>query len=141
MALTVDYVTRLFENLSNGKTNAFFDRVVDDVHWTVMGTHPLAGVYNSKADFLNHTFERLDKILKGGSVVMKLDHIYVSDDTAIVEMTSTSTTALNGRPYAQRYCWVTRFVDGLIVEVRAYLDSVLVQQVIDENERATTTTS
>ena len=56
MALTLDYVTRLFENLSNGKTNAFFDRVVDDVHWTVMGTHPLAGVYNSKADFLNHTF-------------------------------------------------------------------------------------
>jgi uncharacterized protein len=141
MALTVDYVTRLFENLSNGKTNAFFDRVVDDVHWTVMGTHPLAGVYNSKADFLNHTFERLDKILKGGSVVMKLDHIYVSDDTAIVEMTSTSTTALSGRPYAQKFCWVTRFVDGLIVEVRAYLDSVLVQQVIDENERATTTTT
>ena len=129
-----------FENLSNGKTNAFFDSVVDDVHWTVMGTHPLAGVYNSKADFLNHTFERLGKILKGGSVVMKLDHIYVSGDTAIVEMTSTS-TALNGRPYPQKFCWVTRFIDGLILEVRAYLDSVLFQQVIDENERATTTTS
>jgi uncharacterized protein len=127
-----------FENLSNGKTNAFFDSVVDDVHWTVMGTHPLAGVYNSKADFLNHTFERLGKILKKRPVVMKLDHIYVSGDTAIVEMTSTS-TALNGRRYPQKFCWVTLFVDGLIVEVRAYLDSVLVQQVIDENERATTT--
>jgi ketosteroid isomerase-like protein len=140
MALTLDYVTRLFKNLSNGNTNSFFDRVVDDVHWTVMGTHPLAGMYNSKADFLNHTFERLDKILKEGSVVMKLDHIYVSGDTAIVEMTSTS-TALSGRPYRQKFCWVTRLVDGLIVEVRAYLDSVLVQQVIDENERATTTTT
>jgi ketosteroid isomerase-like protein len=64
---------------------------------------------------------------------MKVDHIYVSGDTAIVEMASTS-IALNGRPYAQRYCWITRFVDGLIVEVRAYLDSVPVQQVIDENE-------
>ena len=64
---------------------------------------------------------------------MKVDHIYVSDDTAIVEMTYTS-IALNGRLSAQRYCWITRFVDGLIVEVRAYLDSVLVQQVIDENE-------
>ena len=108
-----------FENLSNGKTNAFFDSVVDDVHWTVMGTHPLAGVYNSKADFLNHTFERLGKILKGRSVVMKLDHIYVSGDTAIVEMTSTS-TALNGRPYPQKFCWVTRCVDGLIFKVRDY---------------------
>jgi ketosteroid isomerase-like protein len=66
---------------------------------------------------------------------MKIDHIYVSGDTAIVEMTSTS-VALNGRPYAQRFCWITRFVDGLIVEARAYLDSVLVQQLIDENERA-----
>ena len=98
-----------------------------------MGTHPLAGVYNSKADFLKHTFERLARIIKGGSVIMKIDHIYVSGDTAIVEMTSTS-VALNGRPYAQKFCWITRFADGLIVQVRAYLDSVLVQQLIDENE-------
>ncbi len=133
MAPTVDYVAKLFDNLSTGKISVFFDSVADEVHWTVMGTHPLAGVYNSKADFLKHTFERLDKLLKGGTVVLKVDHIYVSGDNAIVEMTSTS-TALNGRPYPQKFCWVTRFVDGLIVEVRAYLDSVLVQQLIDENE-------
>ena len=47
---------------------------------------------------------------------MKVDHIYVSDDTAIVDMTSTS-FALNERPYAQRYCWITRFVDGLNEEL------------------------
>ncbi|MBV9178956.1 MAG: hypothetical protein JO297_18155 [Nitrososphaeraceae archaeon] len=64
---------------------------------------------------------------------MGADHICVSGDTDIVETASTS-IALNGRPYAQRNCWMTRFVDGLIVEVRAYLDSVLVQQVIYENE-------
>jgi uncharacterized protein len=134
VALTVDYVAKLFRNLSAGKTSVFFDSVVDDVHWTVMGTHPLAGVYNSKADFLKHTFERLGRVLKEGSVVLKVDHIYVSGDTAVVDMTSTS-TALNVRPYPQKFCWVTQFVGGLVVEVRAYLDSVLVQQVIDENER------
>jgi hypothetical protein len=47
------------------------------------GAHPLAGVYNSKADFLKHTFERLARIIKGGSVIMKIDHIYVSGDIAI----------------------------------------------------------
>ena len=56
---------------------------------------------------------------------MRIDHVYVSDDTAI---------ALNGRPYSQRCCWITRFVDGLIVEVKAYLDSLLVQQVIEGNK-------
>jgi len=45
MSLTVDYVRQLFENLSiGGDATAFFDRVADDVHWTVMGTHPLAGM-------------------------------------------------------------------------------------------------
>lgn len=99
-----------------------------------MGTHPLAGVYNSKDEFLKNTFERSSRLLKEGPVVMKVDHIYVSCDTVVAGMTSTS-TALNGRTYPQKFCWVTRFVDGLIVEIRAYLDLVLVQQVIDENER------
>ena len=133
MSPTIEYVNRLFENLSTGNGSAFFDNVADDVHWTVMGTHPLAGVYKSKQDFLKNTFERLDKVLKGG-VIMKVDHTLVSGNTAVVEMTSTS-TALNGKAFPNTYCWVVRFVDGMITEVRAYVDSFLVKQVIDENER------
>jgi ketosteroid isomerase-like protein len=133
MSLTIEYVNRLFENLSTGKASTFFDNVADDVHWTVMGTHPLAGVYKSKEDFLKNTFERLDKVLKGG-VIMKVDHTFVSGDTAVVEMAQTS-TALNGKAFPNTYCWVVRFVDGMITEVRAYVDSFLVKQVIDENER------
>ena len=56
-----------FENLSTGNGRAFFDNVADDVHWTVMGTHPLVGVYKSKENFLKNTFERLNKVLKGES--------------------------------------------------------------------------
>jgi uncharacterized protein len=85
MSLTIEYVDQLFKNLSTGKASAFFDNVADDVNWTVMGTHPLAGVYKSKEDFLKKTFERLDKVLKGG-VILKVDHIFVSGDTAVVEM-------------------------------------------------------
>jgi uncharacterized protein len=133
MSLTIEYVNRLFEKLSTGNASAFFDNVADGVHWTVMGTHPLAGVYKSKEDFLKNTFERLDKVLKEG-VILKVDHTLVSGDTAVVEMTQTS-TALNGKPFPNTYCWVVRFVDGMITEVRAYVDSVLVKQVIDENER------
>jgi ketosteroid isomerase-like protein len=133
MSLTIEYVNRLFEKLSTGNASAFFDNVADDVHWTVMGTHPLAGVYKSKGDFLKNTFERLDKVLKEG-VILKVDHTLVSGDTAVVEMTQTS-TALNGKAFPNTYCWVVRFVDGMITEVRAYVDSFLVKQVIDENER------
>jgi uncharacterized protein len=133
MSLTIEYVNRLFENLSIGNGSAFFDNVADNVHWTVMGTHPLAGMYKRKEDFLKNTFERLDKVLKRG-VIIKVDHTFVSGNIAVVEMSSTS-TALNGKPFPNTYCWVVRFVDGMITEVRAYVDSFLVKQLIDENER------
>lgn len=41
----------------------FFAQVADDVDWTVMGTHPLAGRYRSKADFLAGTFNKLALVL------------------------------------------------------------------------------
>jgi uncharacterized protein len=51
-----------------------------------------------------------------------------------VELKSLS-TALNGEPFDNTYCWMVHFSNGTIVEVRAYLDSALVQRLIDENER------
>jgi uncharacterized protein len=132
MTLQPSYVESLFANLENGKSDAFFEHVADDVNWTVMGSHPLAGTYHTKADFLAHTFARLDKILKEG-VVLRVTNIMVDGDSAAVEMESLS-TALNGKAFDNRYCWIVRFSDGTIVEVRAYLDSALVERLIDENE-------
>ena len=132
MTVQASYVKSLFANLENGKSGAFFEHVADDVKWTVMGTHPLAGTYHTKDDFISHTFARLDKILKEG-VLLRVTNILVDGDSAAVEMESLS-TALNGKPFDNRYCWVVHFSEGTIVEVRAYLDSALVQRLIDENE-------
>jgi uncharacterized protein len=74
----------------------------------------------------------LNKILKEG-VVLRVTNVLVDGDSAAVEMESLS-TALNGKPFDNRYCWIVYFSNGTIVEVRAYLDSALVQRLIDENE-------
>jgi uncharacterized protein len=132
MTVQASYVKNLFANLENGRSGAFFEHVADDVNWTVMGTHPLAGTYHTKANFLAHTFARLDKILKEG-VVLRVTNILVDGDSAAVELESLS-TALNGIPFDNTYCWMVHFSHGTIVEVRAYLDSALVQRLIDENE-------
>jgi ketosteroid isomerase-like protein len=137
MTIQADYVRSLFANLENGTAEAFFDHVADDVNWTVMGTHPLAGAYHTKADFLSHTIDRLNKLLNEG-IVLRVTNLLVDGDTAAVELRSLS-TALNGKPFDNTYCWIARFSNETIVEVRAYLDSALVQQLIDENERPTST--
>ena len=132
MSVTADYVRDLFGNLETGKLERFFSRVADDVDWTLMGTHPLAGHYTSKSELIARTFARIERIMKEG-IVLKVNHVIVSGDEAAVEMESLS-VAKNGRPFNNTYCWVVRFLEGEIVELRAYVDSALVQLVLDENE-------
>lgn len=129
--LSTAFVSEIFKNLESGDGKGFFDHVLDDVDWIVEGTHPLAGHYHSKADFLAHTFEKLAKVLPKGAQ-LHTEHVLVSGDWAVVELHSLA-TAKNGMRFDNRYCWVCRFVNGTIVEVRAYLDSVMVARLFEEN--------
>jgi hypothetical protein len=54
LPITVEFVDNFYKSFRWRRSNidAFFIGVADDINWTVMGTHPLTGVYNSKADFL-----------------------------------------------------------------------------------------
>ncbi|MDP2676548.1 MAG: ketosteroid isomerase [bacterium] len=129
----VDLVDTLFAKLADGQTDKFFEHVWDNVTWTVHGTHALAGVYRDKNTFLKNALGEVRKRLKG-NWTLKIKNIIVSNyyDTAVVEMESLS-VALNGKPFNNTYCWIVHFQRDVIVRVDAYVDSVLVQQLLDEN--------
>jgi ketosteroid isomerase-like protein len=131
MSLTLSQVRDIFTTLVVGNGGKFFSHVADNVDWTVEGTHPLAGHYQSKADFLSHTFEKLAKVLPQGTQ-LQVEHTLVSGDWAVVELRSLA-SAQNGLRFDNRYCWVCRFSADKIVEVRAYLDSALVARLFEEN--------
>jgi uncharacterized protein len=127
----------LFSKLEHPRTQPeFWSRVADDVDWTVKGTHPLAGRYQNKTEFVESTFARLAGVLPGG-VKLEITSLYVEGDTAIAELHSTSTTN-EGAEFANDYCWVCRFEGNVIAEVRAYLDSMMVAYAILRNETAGT---
>jgi uncharacterized protein len=131
MSVALEQVRDIFHNLETHNEAAFFVHVADDVDWTVEGTHPLAGHYHSKADFLAHTFEKLAKVLPNGAE-LHTENVLVSGDWAVVELHSLA-TAKNGLRFDNRYCWLCRFSGDKIVEVRAYLDSALVARLFEEN--------
>ena len=131
MAITLDHVREIFRGLENGDGAAFFEHVADDVDWTVMGTHPLAGHYLSKKSFQEGTFARLDKVLPQGAQ-LTVEHLLVQGDEAVVELRSLA-TAKNGMRFDNYYCWVVYFQGDLIVRVRAYLDSAMVARLFAEN--------
>ena len=131
MAITSESVREIFKGLENGDGAAFFERVADDADWTVMGTHPLAGHYRSKKAFTEGTFAKLSQVLPHGAQ-LHVEELIVKDDEAIVELHSLA-TAKNGMRFDNRYCWVVYFREGLIVRVRAYLDSAMVARLFEEN--------
>src|ERR1700678_866850 len=112
--LSVAYVREIFKNLESGDGQGFFDHVADDVDWIVEGTHPLAGHYHSKAEFLAHTFEKMAKVLPKGAG-LSVEHALVSGDWAVVELHCMD-LAKNGFRFDSRYCCLCRFMNGTIVE-------------------------
>ena len=131
MPLDEQYVRKLFKALESGSGADFFERVDDKVDWTVQGTHPLAGHYRSKADFIAGTFDKLSKVLPQGAQLV-VEHVLVKDDNAVVELRSLA-TARNGFRFDNRYCWVVHFNGEIIDRVRAYLDSAMVARLFQEN--------
>jgi ketosteroid isomerase-like protein len=121
----------IFKGLENGDGAAFFKHVADDVDWTVMGTHPLAGHYTGKKAFIAGTFAKLGRVLPQGAQ-LHVEHVLSHGDEAVVELHSLA-TAKNGMRFDNRYCWVVFFQDGFITRVRAYLDSAMVARLFAEN--------
>ena len=59
MTTTRDDRIALFAKLRDpASQQQFWDRVADDVDWTVEGTHPPAGRYHNKTQFLEATVWR-----------------------------------------------------------------------------------
>ncbi|KAK3067419.1 hypothetical protein LTS18_001130, partial [Coniosporium uncinatum] len=84
------------------------------------------------------TFGRLNPIMDD-STPMRIKILNVigggpDDEWATVELRNEGKTK-NGMEYNQTYCWCTRWnQEGKIVQVRAYLDTALVRDVIEGNE-------
>jgi ketosteroid isomerase-like protein len=131
MSIDEQTVRSIFAGLEHGDGDAFFEHVADDVDWTVMGTHPLAGHYRSKSAFQEGTFGKLGKVLPNGAQ-LSVTNVAIAGDVAVVELVS-GATARNGMRFDNHYCWVVRFDRGTIAEVRAYLDSAMVAELFRQN--------
>lgn len=128
--MTPEQVRRILAPLESGNGPAFFAHVADDVDWTVMGTHPAAAHYRSKQELLKGAFQRIQAALKD-AIRLKIEHVLASGDWAAVEL-SLHATGRNGVAFDNRYCWMMRFSGETIVELRAYLDTALVERLLRE---------
>ncbi|KAK0932540.1 hypothetical protein LTR29_015868 [Friedmanniomyces endolithicus] len=116
-------IEKLCSHLATSDQSPFFTRVSPHVVWDVMESWKKGalGVINER---LQQPLQlKVVNVVGGGA----------DQDWATVELEANG-VCKNGMPYPQRYAWVMRFDEsGTIVQVRAYLDSALVQKAVDQN--------
>lgn len=106
-----------------------------------MSQSNLGGTYNSVSDFRKKTLGRLQPIMDSSTPIrFRIQNIIgggPDEDWCTVEMKNEGMTKTGAR-YDQTYAWCVRWSknasgEDRIVQVRAYLDTGLVDRVINEH--------
>jgi ketosteroid isomerase-like protein len=110
--------------MADGELQPFFDAMADDVTWRWMGVTEWSKTFEGKQAVVGELFGAVAETLKPGFSV-QVHRIMADGDHVVVEHTGRNETP-DGRSYHNNYCWVCRFQDGQIREIREYMDTKLV---------------
>jgi len=118
----------VFEALEAGDGKPFLDSLSDDISWTVIGTTPWSRTYSGKAvlqsELLGPVFAQF-----ADRFTNRATRFIAEDDYVVVESRGRVMTK-SGNTYDNAYCYVCRFASGQMVDVTEYLDTALVERVL-----------
>ncbi len=113
--------------IGRGDLKGFLACLADDVTWTFIGTHRFGRTFRGKNDIVDNLCRVLGAHLAD---VVELDivNLVAEGELVVAEMRGRAVTPA-GRRYDNSYCVVLTVRDGLIRELREYLDTELVTAV------------
>ena len=113
----------------SGNPEAFYQILDENVNWTVIGTTEVSGTYTSRQDFIDDAVRKIGKRIDGQVTPETVDIITEGD--RLVFRWDGSGKMADGTPYRNRYSWAMTFKDGKVVEGTAYLDTALVDRLME----------
>jgi hypothetical protein len=116
-------VSDIMSAMSEGRVRPLFDAMAEDVTWRWMGVKQWTRSFNGKQTVIDTLFGGNAETLSPSSSV-EVHCIHADGDFVIVEHSGRNKLP-DGRRYDNNYCWVFRFQNGLIQEVRQYMDTQL----------------
>ena len=112
-----------------GNPEAFYEILDENVNWTVIGSTAVSGTYTSRQAFIDGAVRKIGKRVDG-MVVPEIVDILTEGDKLVFRWDGSGKMA-DGTPYHNRYSWAMTFKDGKVVEGTAYLDTALVDTLMD----------
>ncbi|KAL8846945.1 MAG: hypothetical protein Q9221_007987 [Calogaya cf. arnoldii] len=134
--LTRPYIRSILSLLSEPATDQFFSHVRDDVSWTVTGKSFLSGHWTTKESYRTATFDRIGTLLKAPGIRLKITEgdagiIVGQHGRATADLYTFDNFTNDGTRYDQAYAWHMKFdEDGMIAEVKVWLDTLTLERVL-----------
>ena len=123
------FVHKIMEARSRGDHQAFISAMSDDFVWRIMGSTAWSGEYVGKADVRERLLKPLyDQFVAPTRIVPQ--RILADEDHVIVQCEGEATTR-SGKRYANSYCFLIRVADGQLKELTEYMDTALVERVLE----------
>jgi ketosteroid isomerase-like protein len=119
-------VQHIMEAMSQGQVAPLFDAMAGDVTWRWMGVSQWKRAFEGKQLVVDKLFGGNAETLSPYSSV-EVRCIHADGDVVVVEHSGRNELP-DGRRYDNNYCWVIRFNEGRIQEVREYMDTQLVTE-------------
>ncbi|MDZ5620899.1 nuclear transport factor 2 family protein [Nocardioides sp. HM23] len=125
----MDHKQRMLEAMgamAEGRVGPLLEAMAEDVTWRWMGVDQWSRTFEGKQIVVDTLFGGATETL-GPSSSVEVRHVHADGDCVVVEHSGRNELP-DGRRYDNNYCWVLRFQDGLIQEVREYMDTQLVTE-------------
>jgi len=127
IAANKQVVRDFYEAGARGDMDACFALLADDVRWTNIGSTRFSGTYNGKQALAENLLGPLFGQLKAG-ISSNIERLTAEGDT-VVAQTSGTAEAVGGTSYNNTYCQVIQIRNGLIANVKEYMDTALIDSV------------
>jgi ketosteroid isomerase-like protein len=121
-------IQKIMEARSRRDHTLFIAAMADDFVWRISGSSAWSGQYVGKADVCERLLKPLYTQFVAPSSVTPT-RILGDGDHVIVQCHGDATT-ISGQRYANTYCLVIRMQDGQLREMTEYMDTALVDRVL-----------
>ena len=121
-------VREAYGAISNGDAEGFLNRLSDDIEWYFIGSHRFSGTMKGKKQIVNELFNVLGEELEGTGISLEIKQLIAESNKVVAEMQGTARST-SGQDYNNTYNLILTLKNGLITEIREYLDTELVTEV------------
>ncbi len=119
----------VMDALAEGDGRPFVAAMADDFTWIMEGTTPWSGHFEGKSVVRKRVLEPL--FAQFATTYRNRAERIIAENDDVVILCRGEVRTKAGKDYNNSYCYVIRMRDGLMIELREYFDTALVQVALD----------